>query len=124
MKVLLLGESAWQGYDVELLHHDQGYKFVAWIGLSQEDVIIVFPIQRYKLEMYHRNGVSIARADGVSDQISCEPNGFGAISVSVNKNEKERFKRIVQWRSLTYGTTPEKIRPNIRDALQLSDMFT
>lgn len=117
MKVLLLKDDKWQEYRKELLDHSQAYKFVAWMI---EEVILVAPMEIDGHEFYHRNIVDRAIDNKTIDWKFGRPDVCGVIRV--NFKEEDTDNRIVSWKSLFYGLTPEELRPQVREALELEDV--
>ena len=118
MKVLLLKDGKWQEYRKELLSWEQAYKFVAW---AIEGVVLVAPTEINGRDFYHKNIVDYAMDKEVIDWKFGNPIAYGAIRV--NFREEDADNRIVLWTSLTYGTTPEELRPQLREALGLKDVI-
>lgn len=118
MKVLILENRKWREYGKELLGHNKAYKFVAW---TIEEVILVAPAEVGGRDFYHRNIVDHAIDKEAINWKFGKPNAFGVIRVIFRKEDADN--RICLWRSQTYGTTPEELRPQIREALGLQDVI-
>lgn len=118
MRIFFLKDGKWQDYRKELLEQAQAYNFVAW---TKSEMIIIAPTEIDGRDFYHKNATNFAARDWIIGEKDGDPDAFGAIRV--NFGEEESDDRICSWNSTGYGkTTPEDLRPLIREALGLQDV--
>lgn len=113
-------DGTWKEYNRSLLERDRAYKFVAWVNGDGNDVVLVVPVEYRGLNVYHKNAVTLAVQEELIEDSIGDPNAYGAIR-RLFEGQSD-VDRIVLWTSQSYGRTDDRLRPAVREALDLGDV--